>query len=166
MKVVLLNLLIFVFFSLGHAQSDTEVKEDPKVFKTTTEQGMSKFERLEYFDTYLKTISDTMKSLEIKIDENSKKIKSLDENFQKFKLENELAKNKKVPEVIIESKKSISKSTSNGIESEKNLTANDEIAKIKQDIELLKVKDLGKLRSQINNLADTLEAVQATLRSK
>lgn len=162
-------LVVFILMTnFIYAQTSTDTQTDPKEFKTTSEQGMSKFERLEYFDSYLKTISESVKSLDSKMDSQSKKIKILDESILSLKSDLENLKQTKNADTVMGNKKSVLKDSPNSSDQDKNSLSisADEIAKMKQEIETFKIKDLAKLRSQINNLSDTVEAVQATLRSK
>lgn len=117
-----------------------------KTYETIDNSGLNKQERIEYIDKYLVDLAANLKNMEGKVDENSKKLKSLDEIVKVLKD----AETKKLDPPA--EKKSASKEMS-------------EADKLKADILALKNQDIEKLKVDLEELKETVKAIQATIRS-
>ncbi len=126
-------------------------------YETTDNTGLNKLERLDTVDKYLVELSKSVKAMEAKLDENAKKIQSLDSIVKVLK-ENEA---KLMTEKLGEQKKSRTKEEAKV--SKDDLT---EMEKLKADILALKNKDIEKIKVNVEELSDTVKAIQATLKDR
>ncbi len=116
-----------------------------QVFQTTDNTGLNKQERLDAIDKYLVGLSASIKNMEARLDENTKKIHEFDE----------VAKLIKGVDIKQASEK-------NQGSSGKDLN---EIDKIKNDILSLKNNDIEKIKINVQELTETIKAIQATIKS-
>lgn len=144
----LLGMLILVIMLSASISAMAEIKP----YQTIDNSGLNKQERIEVIDKYLVDLASSLKNMESKLDENSKKLKSLEEVVKVIK-ENEL---KKVEPQLGEKK------TTPAVAS-KDLS---ETEKLKADILTLKNKDIEKMKIDFEELKDTVRALQATVKSQ
>ena len=122
-----------------------------KPYQTIDNAGLNKQERIEVIDKYLVDLASSLQNMQNKLDENSKKLKSLEDTV-KFIKEAEL---KKVEPQLGEKKIT-------PIAASKDLN---ETEKLKADILALKNQDIEKIKIDFQDLKDTVKAIQATIRS-
>ncbi|MBC7538314.1 MAG: hypothetical protein H7281_05810 [Bacteriovorax sp.] len=122
-----------------------------KTYQSIDNAGLNKQERIEVIDKYLVDLAASLKNMESKLDENSKKLKSLEDVVKVIK-ETEL---KKVEPQLGEKK------TSPAVAS-KDLS---ETEKLKADILTLKNQDIEKMKIDFQELKDTVNALQATIKN-
>jgi hypothetical protein len=64
---------------------DQRASAEINIYQDTDNTGASKFERIGVIEKYLISLSGTLKSMEEKVDANSKKLKSLEESIGNLK---------------------------------------------------------------------------------
>lgn len=117
-------------------------KADLDVYKDTDNTGLNKKERIDSIEKYLIDLSKNVKSLESKFDENAKKIKQLDDDLKKIKME-------------------LPKDQLNKIgESSESLKNNPEINKLRTDFENFRARDFERLKNDFNVLSESLIKLQ------
>lgn len=119
-----------------------------KPYQSIDNTGLNKQERIEVIDKYMVDLVSSLKNMENKLDENSKKIKSLEDSFKSMKA----AEIKKAEVVLGEKKTPLPKDLS-------------EMEKIKADILAMKNQDIEKLKINVDELSDTVKALQATMKT-
>lgn len=119
-----------------------------KPYQSIDNAGLNKQERIEVIDKYMVDLVSSLKNMENKLDENSKKIKSLEDSFKSMKA----AEIKKAEVVLGEKKTPLPKDLS-------------EMEKIKADILAMKNQDIEKLKINVDELSDTVKALQATMKT-
>jgi TolA-binding protein len=141
-----LVVLIALFLS-NSAQAEV------KSYEITENTGLNKLERIDTMDKYLVELSNSIKIMETKLNENSEKIKSL-EGVIKIQKEEQLKKqNEKIITEVSKSSPTSSKDLS-------------ELEKLKADFIILKNTDIEKLKVDFQDQKETINIIQATLRSQ
>jgi predicted nucleic acid-binding Zn-ribbon protein len=121
-------------------------------YESIDNTGLNKQERIETIDKYLVTLVASIKKMESKLDENSKKLKSLDDIIKGIKeteqknTESQLGEKKTTPLLA-------TKDTN-------------EIEKLKADILSLKNQDIERIKIDFQELRDTVKALQATIKDQ
>lgn len=139
-------LYLLVFFS-------SKIFAEVKPYVTTVNSGQNKLERIDSVDKYLSELSMSLKSMEDKLDENSRKLKTLEEVMKSFKDAKVAEAQKIVSQQVVEKK----------VAPPKDLA---ELEKLKADILVLKNEDIEKLKADFSDLNETVKALQATLRDQ
>lgn len=150
-----------------------------KTYESTDNTGLNKKERIDTVESYLSTMSTSLQKMESKLDDNAKKIMALDQMIKevqqkemKRELQEKEAQGKKV------AKKTDSKGEEKTIEGEKSAeksedyidlkvgekTQKSEIDKLKADVLAIKNQDIEKLKTNLEELSDTVKALQATIK--
>jgi prefoldin subunit 5 len=145
-KTLLGTLILVIMLSVS-----IPVMAEIKPYQSIDNAGLNKQERIEVIDKYLVDLAASLKNMESKLDDNAKKLKSL-ENVVKVIKE---AQDKKVEEKLGEKK-----TTPPGASKDLN-----EMEKLKADILSLKNQDIEKIKVDFQELKDTVSALQATVRS-
>lgn len=128
--------LYLVFFILIQSTiCSSEVKE----YKTLDNSGLNKNERIESIDKYLLELSSSLKNMDSKLDENAKKLHSLEQVVNAMKV----AEAKKVEPLLGEKKSPLA---------------------ITPKESQLKNPEFEKMKVEFKELKDTVEALQATIR--
>lgn len=154
----------FIFSSLFFVSLSMAQAEIPD-YSSTDNTGLNKKERIDAVETYLANVSKSLQSMEAKLSENSKKLIELDKVVKAIKDEQaktqakEQAKDQsKKPEAKLgEVKKSATDNPSAASEAS-------ELEKLKADILTLKNQDIEKLKTNLDELSETVKAIQATLK--
>jgi hypothetical protein len=118
------------------------------IYQSTDNTGLNKQERIEAVEKYLFELSNSLRKMESKIDDNTKEIKAIDEAVKVLKAAQ--AKNTE---------------TSLGEKKASTIQEKSEIDKIKADILVLKNQDIEKLKVNFEDLSDTVKALQSSFRS-
>lgn len=122
------------------------------IYETTDNSGLNKQERIETMDKYLVELSASLKKMENKLEENSNKLKSL-EDIVKIIKENQ----NKLVETSLGEKKVTPKTATKEIS---------EIDKLKADILYLKNKDIEKIKMDFQELQETVKIIQDKIRTR
>lgn len=141
--------VIISLFCLGLSSSFAEIPG----YQSTDNTGLNKKERIDAVETYLAKLAESISKLEQKLDENSAQIKNLEKAVKVFR--EEQAKK-------VDSKLGEAKVPTPGTPLEK--TGPSELQKLKADVMALKNQDIEKLSKSLEELSDTVKAIQATLR--
>jgi SMC interacting uncharacterized protein involved in chromosome segregation len=139
------NSYLALFFVLFSMNSFSEVQE----YKETENQGLNKLERIGHVEKYLSEIGHSMKSLELKLDENSKKMKDLDEVVKKLKIDLD----KSIQERV-------------GQKDNKAQSLGEDLNKVKSEVEALKLKDIEKLKGELSRLTDAVIDIQGRMKGR
>lgn len=166
--------LILSFFCFGPCASHAEIKS----YESTDNTGQNKKERIDSVESYLTNLSNSLQKMETKLDENAKKIQALDQTMKS--VQDKMAKKEAEEKLASVAKASAKKGEEKGGEksaeasSEKEeekmdakvgeRTAKSEIDKLKADMMALKNQDMEKLKASLEELSDTVKAIQATLK--
>jgi TolA-binding protein len=143
----LLGTLISILMLTVSSPAMAEIKS----YQSIDNAGLNKKERIEVIDKYLVDLATSLKNMESKLDENSKKLKSLEDVVKALKeaelkkVEPKLGEKKITPPVA-----------------SKDLS---ETEKLKADILTLKNQDIEKMKIDFQELKDTVNALQETIRS-
>jgi chromosome segregation ATPase len=152
------KMLLVSFLLLGSFSVHSEIR----TYQSTDNTGENKYERINTVEKYLIDLSNSLKSMESKLDENAKKIQALDSTIKTIKDKQEAmiadseAKKKK------ESKLGESKTSPAAPDS----TEQSELDKLKADVLSLKNHDIERLKVNLEDLSDTVKAMQSTLRTQ
>ncbi|MGZ3787252.1 MAG: hypothetical protein ACXVLQ_01945 [Bacteriovorax sp.] len=140
-----LNGILFLFiFAVAPTLAIAEIK----IFQANDNSGLNKKERIYEVEAYLVDLSNTLRAMENKLDENSKKIKALDDVVKAMKE----AEAKKAESQLGEKRIAPSQGS--------------EMDKLKADVLALKNHDIEKLKINFEELNDTVKAIQASIRSQ
>jgi hypothetical protein len=131
----------------------TSAHAEIKTYHLTENDGLNKKERIDNVENYLIDLSNSLHSMESKLDENAKKIKLLDEAMKNIRIAE--AKN-------VELNSDAGKKLSSRLGESKADGA--EMDKLKADILSLKNQDIEKLKVNLQELSDTVKAIQETLK--
>lgn len=143
-----MNKLITVIAAVLMINS-TSLMAEIKTYESTDNSGLNKQERIETVEKYLVDLSAALRSMENKLDDNAKKLKSLDDVVKAIKVEED----KKIGQKLGEKKEVSSKDLS-------------ELDKIKADVLSMKNQDIEKLKTNFDELSYTVKALQATIREQ
>lgn len=170
MKTLILSFVVILTSSASLAEI--------KTYQSTDETGLNKKERIDTVESYLSTLSTSLQKMEAKLDDNAKKIMALDQmikDVQQKELKRELLEN--AAQKKMATKKSTGKDEEKMGEkesSEKNegyielkvgeKTQKSEIDKLKEDVLAIKNQDIEKLKTNLEELNDTVKAIQATIK--
>ena len=127
----------------------SNVKAEIQNYEATENTGKNKLERIDVLDSYMVNLTTSLKNMESKLDENSKKLKSLENIVNTLKA----ADTKKAEASLGERKTSNSKDLS-------------EVEKLKADISILKNQDIEKLKANFEELNDTVKILKASIQSQ
>jgi len=130
---------ILLYLSLICSPSFAEIPP----FQSNENTGLNKKERIDELEKYLSDLAGTLKKMETKLDENTKKVQSLNDVVKLLKD----AQDKKVESDFGEKKITDSKEAF-------------EIEKLKLDILILKNQDIEKLKNDVKDLNDTLRFIR------
>lgn len=132
-----------------------------KVYQSTDNTGLNKQERIEAVEGYLVDISKSLKTMESKLDENTKKMGILDSLIKS------MGAQKAADEKLILEKASEKKEEPKAAEAVViDLGVLKDIEKLKIDVLALKNDDIEKLKINFQELNDTVKAIQATIKSQ
>ena len=126
-------------------------KAEIKPYQSIENTGLNKQERIEVIDKYLVDLAVSLKNMDSKLEENSKKLKSLEEVIKTIKD----ADQKKADALLGEKKTTLPLAS-------KDLN---EVEKLKSDILTLKNQDIEKMKIDFSELKDTVEALQASFKT-
>ncbi|MDD4974813.1 MAG: hypothetical protein PHY93_10710 [Bacteriovorax sp.] len=146
MKTLLGTLILVINLSASSA-----AMAEIKPYQSIDNAGLNKQERIEVIDKYLVDLAASLKNMENKLDDNAKKLKSLEEIVKVIKEAEE-----KKAEVKLGEKKTTPALASRDLS---------ETEKLKADILTLKNQDIEKMKVDFQELKDTVNALQATIRS-
>lgn len=149
-----------------------------KTYESTENAGQNKKERIDSVESYLMTLSNSLQKMESKLDENSKKILQLDQMVKSIQ---EKQAHREVEEKVAAAVKKTSAKKGEEKGDEKSSTAPEkegekmdakvgertersEIDRLKADMAALKNQDMEKLKAGLEELSDTVKAIQATLK--
>jgi peptidoglycan hydrolase CwlO-like protein len=138
MKTIFIVLFssLLTFSSFGETPTYTE----------TENTGLNKKERIDSIEKYLTDLANSIKKMETKFQENTTKLKDLEEIVNSLKKNEEKAASAKLGE------------------NAKPVTM-PEFQKLKTDLEALKNKDIEKLKSDIDVLSNSIFAIQGALKN-
>lgn len=119
-----------------------------QIYQDTDNTGQNKLERIGVIEKYLIDLSNSVKKMDEKLDENAKKIKTLEADFKEIK-NNDL---KKLQTLLGEKKEE-------GGE-------DGELKKIKADILAIKNDDIEKLKSEVMGLNNIIKSIQGIMQSQ
>jgi chromosome segregation ATPase len=154
----------------------TNSRAEIKTYQVTDETGLNKKERIDTVETYLSTLSTSLQKMEAKLDENAKKIMSLDQAIKDVQLkESKLELAERQTQSKTAAKKTDKKTDADEAEKPVETTGDielkvgektqkSEIDKLKADVLALKNQDIEKLKTNLEELSDTVKAIQATLK--
>jgi peptidoglycan hydrolase CwlO-like protein len=131
---ILLICLTFLFYLNAIAETS--------VFKETDNTGLNKKERIDGIEKYLSDLSASIKNLENKFEENTKKLKSIEDVINKLNI----SSNKKLGEEISDH------------------DSNPELSKLKKEIEGIKSKEIEKLKLDITGLNESIKSIEKVLK--
>ncbi len=140
---------IIALFCLGVSSSFAEIP----AYQSTDNSGLNKKERIDAVETYLAKLAESITKLEQKLDENSAQIKNL-EKAVKFLREEQT---KKMDSKLGEAKMPVAANPSG-----KPLPS--ELEQLKSDVMALKNQTIEKLRTNLDELSETVKGIQATLK--
>lgn len=140
-RLVLFIMTVFIF------ATHSTVYAQVTAYESTENAGLNKKERIDAVEKYLADLAASLKKMEAKLDENSQKMKSLEDVVKAIKE----AEAKKVEPKLGEQKAPNSKEKS-------------EMDKLKADILAIKNQDIEKLKMNFEELSDTVRMMQATMR--
>jgi chromosome segregation ATPase len=135
------NQFLFIFFF--SLLINTQVGAEIKVYQDTDNTGTSKFERIGIIEKYLINLSETLKSMEEKVEANSQKLKKLEENISTLKEKDLKLLTSRIDEVALVKKKESKES--------------EEIEKLKSDIVTMKNDDIEKMKTDLQALRSSLK---------
>ena len=136
---------IFVLIGILLLTQVATATPDVPLYETTDNTGLNKKEQIETIDKYLVELVASLKKMDIRLDENSKKLKTLEEVVSTLK--SDLLKKTEPP---VDDKK---------IAKTKELS---ELDKIKADILILKNVDIEKIKINIEVLSNSVRMLEAT----
>lgn len=122
-------------------------------YQSTDDTGLNKKERIDAVETYLSNLTKSLTKLEQKIDENAKKLSDLDRVVAVLKA-NEA---KKVDSKLGEVKQPTPANPTGKPEPS-------ELEKLKADVLAIKNQDIEKLKANVEELSDTVKAIQSNLK--
>ncbi len=128
---------IFIMFSCS-------VFSEVNTYSETSNDGISKHERLEGVEKHLIKITAAILGLEAKFDENAKKVKTLEDMIKNI---NQSLGKEKLGEV-------------------KNEEASIDLKKMRTDLDAIKSKDIEKMKNEIQGLVDTIKSIQLIMKSQ
>lgn len=140
-------LLASVWF--GASQVSAEIPG----YSSTDNTGLNKKERIDAVETYLSNLTQSLTKLEQKLDENSKKLSDLDRVVNALKA----SEAKKVDSKLGEAKQPTPGNPAGKPEPS-------ELEKLKADVLALKNQDIEKLKTNLEELSDTVKAIQSNLK--
>ncbi|MDO9182150.1 MAG: hypothetical protein Q7U04_07065 [Bacteriovorax sp.] len=142
-KIIILSSILFVFCNLATAGVE--------IYQSTDNTGLNKQERIEAVEKYLIDLSNSIKKMESGMDDNSKKLKTLEDVVKTIK-DNQ---DKLMIGSLGEKKPDLRDQT------DKNTI---EIDKLKTDIISIKNKDIEKLSIEFQVLLDAVKELQIKIR--
>jgi len=122
-------------------------------YSSTDNTGLNKKERIDAVETYLSNLTQSLTKLEQKLDENSKKLSDLDRVVNALKA----SEAKKVDSKLGEAKQPTPGNPTGKPEPS-------ELEKLKADVLALKNQDIEKLKTNLEELSDTVKAIQSNLK--
>lgn len=131
----------------------SEVSAEIPGYSSTDNTGLNKKERIDAVETYLSNLTQSLSKMEQKLDENAKKLADLDRVVSALKA-NEA---KKVDSKLGEAKQPTPSNPSGKPEPS-------ELEKLKADVLALKNQDIEKLKVNLEELSDTVKAIQVNLK--
>lgn len=140
-------ILVCLWFGVSGAQAEMPV------YKSTENEGLNKNERIDTVESYLAKMAKSLNGLEEKLNENSNKLKELDKVIKAIKDEQA----KKVDSKLGEVKQPTPENPTGKPEPS-------ELEKLKADVLAMKNQDIEKLRSSLDELSDTVKAIQTKLK--
>lgn len=129
------------------------VRAEMPVYKSTENEGLNKNERIDSVESYLASMAKSLNGLEQKLNENSQKLKDLDKLVKLLKEEQA----KKVDSKLGEVKQPTPENPTGKPEPS-------ELEKLKADVMAMKNQDIEKLRTSLDELSDTVKAIQTRLK--
>lgn len=123
------------------------------VYKSTENEGLNKNERIDSVESYLAKMATSLNGLESKLNENAKKLKDLEKLVLVLKEEQA----KKIDSRLGEVKQPTPENPTGKPEPS-------ELEKIKADIMAMKNQDIEKLKTSLEELSDTVKAIQTKLK--
>lgn len=123
-----------------------------KPYQSIDNAGLNKQERIEVIDKYLVDLAASLKNMESKLDDNARKLKSLEDVVKGLKGDEE----KKVTHELGEKKRP-------PVLASRDLN---ETEKLKADILVIKNQDIEKIKIDFQELKDTVRALQATVKEQ
>ena len=147
------------FLLLGSFSAFSEIK----TYQSTDNTGENKYERINTVEKYLSDLSLSLKSMENKLDENARKIQALDSSIKNIKEKQEALITEAEARKKKDSKLGESKTASPAAP---DTTEQTELDKLKADVLSLKNHDIERLKVNLEDLSDTVKAMQATLRTQ
>lgn len=158
MRILLGTLILSIMLSLS-----INAVAEIKVYESTDNTGLNKQERIESVESFLITLSKSLKTMESKLDENAKKLGTLDTLVKAMKAQKE-AEDKLVQMKLGEKKAAPSSEASGGSSpGDQDLS---EVEKLKADLLVIKNKDIERLKMNFEELSDTVRALQATFKDQ
>lgn len=134
--------LIFLFIFLLSSKVDAQIK----IYEDTDNTGVNKLERISIIEKYLIGLSQSLKSMEAKLEANTLRLKTMEDNINSIKdkdLKSIMAQLSEKSEV----KEAPSKDAS-------------ELEKIKADILAMKNEDIEKIKLDLQSLSSALKQLQ------
>jgi chromosome segregation ATPase len=113
-------------------------------YKETSNDGVSKHERLEGVEKHLIKITSAISSLEAKFDENAKKVKSLEDMIKNI---NQTLGKEKLGEA-------------------KSDEASIDLKKMRSDLDTIKSKEIEKIKTEMKDLTDIIKSIQTIMKSQ
>jgi len=129
----------------------TNARAEIKPYQSIDNAGLNKQERIEVIDKYLVDLVVSLKNMDSKLEENSKKLKSLEEVVKALK-----DADQKKADALVGQKKTTPPLASNNL---------NEVEKLKADILTLKNQDIEKMKVDFSELKDTVQALQASFKT-
>ncbi len=141
-------LVLLIFMILG-----VNTRAEVSVYEDTVNKGMSKGERFEVIEKYMADFSKTVKDIETKVTDGQKKIKDLGESINQINLKITKLEEKKVENTKAEEKLDPKK-------------LSEDLDKVKNDLENLKIVEIGKMSKEIEGLTNVVKSIQLMMKAQ
>ena len=136
MKFWILLVLCLPFFSL---------RAELPTYKETDNEGMYKPERFSSIEKQLIAVTNAFNSLEAKLNENTKKMKDLEDVLKVMKVDADTKLQSQL-----------------GEKPSQNKSQEEEMAKLKADFLAIKNKDIEKIKIDLHDLSQAVKQIQTT----
>ena len=144
---VAMRKIIIILGSLFLMNASAEIKP----YQSIDNAGLNKQERIEVIDKYLADLAISLKNMDSKLEENSKKLRSLEDVVKAMK-----EADQKKADALVGQKKTTPPWASNNL---------NEVEKLKADMLTLKNQDIEKMKIDFSELKDTVQALQASFKT-
>lgn len=140
--------------------SSSAISSGVKPYVGTDNAGLNRIERIEYIESYLTGLSQTLTRMEAKIQENSELLQKLDSSVA-------LLKTKEIKEIVENiNKEALALTEGSATSTNGKKTYQEEIDLLKADILKLKNSDIQNLSTEVQGLGGVIRNLETILKTK